>query len=399
MTTRRQFDDIVIGSGLAALATVMGLSPRRRVLVIGGPVRGRYLHYDDRAAAPCAYLGAGGLGNAWHGVIPMALHEQLAPDATDLLQLFGSFYPRALPAARAGSTQLFIPWRPIRPLPALSSLASVRGGRLEISPQWVTRFAVRDAQVEVFTSDNHFRASRLWVAAGALHSPALLDRSLGQRVSRGRVSDHVLCYAGHVDGIPAPVIKHMPDGMFISAFPSADREALYTVRPARFSFRQLDHGIEQRAAFGLPTGSAVAKVMRAMSAGLVAEALYNRFGLFARSERYSVYAQVEVPDAYELFDDPAHCLRARTSAIRARTDAARHASPFAAMVASRQPDLYIPGIHLHHSIDVAALRDAGVNCPASIVQVVDASVLAGIGPEHHSFRMMLGAWQKARCLD
>ena len=39
---------------------------------------------------------------------------------------------------------------------------------------------------------------------------------------------------------------------------------------------------------------------------------------------------------------------------------------------------------------------ADINLPTSRVQIVDASVLSGIGPDHHSFRMMAAAFQRAQ---
>lgn len=390
------YDDIVIGSGLAALGTVMGLAQDRRVLVIGGPNPGSFLHYDARGSVPCAYLGDGGLGNAWHGVIPMGLHDVLAPHAGELLEFLSCFYPSAAAAANTGSQELFVPWRPIRPPAALDALARNRPGRLTRMAALVTRFAEHSSGFAVESSSGEHLGRRLWIAAGALHTPALLDRSLGMRVSRGMVSDHALCYVGQVDGVAAPSIRYSRDGMFIPSHFDAARTALYTLRPARFAFRRLDFGIEQRAAFGLPTGGAVAKIFRAMSAGLVAEALYNRFGLFAAAARHSIYAQVEVPDAHYIGSNPVMPLDPRTELIRARTDAARTCSPFAGTVASQRHDIYIQGIHLHHSVDSSALAAAGLNVPGSRVRVVDASVMQSIGPAHHSFRMMMSAWRSAR---
>jgi hypothetical protein len=68
------------------------------------------------------------------------------------------------------------------------------------------------------------------------------------------------------------------------------------------------------------------------------------------------------------------------------------------MQASRRPDIFLPSIHLHHSVDVQALTRAGVNEPHSKVQVVDASVLRDIGPDHHSFKLMVGGFRRAQLL-
>lgn len=389
-------DDIIIGSGLAALATASGLAGSRRVLVIGGPRPGQFMHYDAQGSVPCAYVGEGGLGTAWHGVIPLALHDRLAPNANELAEFLSGFYPAAADAARIGSAELLVPWRPIRPPAGLDELARRRPGRLTRVHDRAIRFGEHAAGIEVQTSSGRHLGRRLWIAAGALHTPGLLDRSLGTRVSRGLVSDHALCYVGQIDGAATPSIRYCRDGMFIPSYSSPANPALYTLRPARFGFRQLDFGIEQRAAFGLPTGSAVAKIVRTMSAGLLSEALYNRFGFFAAASRHSIYAQVEVPDAYALRPDADVWLAPDAERIRARTDEARSRSPFPGTVHSRRPELHIPGIHLHHSVDIPALLKAGVNLPGATVRVVDASVLQDIGPAHHSFRMMLAAWRAAR---
>jgi hypothetical protein len=390
------FDDIVIGSGLSALGTVLGLPAQRRVLVLAGPPEGQFAHYDERGAVPCAYDGQGGLGGYWHGVIPMS--QRTVFDDTDadvFAPLFTHFYPRADVARWLGTPSLFVPWRPIRPAPALQQLASTRADRLQLLPLQAQQLAVHDAHVEVQTSAGPHRAQRVWVAAGAVHTPALLARSFGPGLHRRHVSDHVLCYVGHVDGVDAPQPRRSPDGLYFPAHLGAEGQALYTLRPARFGFRTLDHGIEQRAAFGLPTGGAIAKIMRSLSPGLLAEAFYNRFGLFPKATRYSIYAQVQV-DAACALGEGLRPLTADLPRIRQVAALARQRQPFSGAQLSQREDLYIPGIHLHHSVDTEALHQLGLQGGGSRVQVVDPSALTQIGPEHHSFRVMCQAFSRAR---
>jgi hypothetical protein len=385
------FDDIVIGSGLAALGAAIGLAKSPRVLVLAGPREGRFSHYDGRATVPSAYLGEGGLGNDWHGVIPTGWrHDFGAGDDAGFAALFRHFYPRSDPTPRLGQPWLFVPWRPIRPRAEFARLQRMRGEWLVLVPELALDFRADARGVTVRTASGTHRGRRLWVAAGALHTPPLLERSLGPGIARGRVSDHVACYMGQADGLAAPRIERTREGAFFQAWHGTDADALYTLRPARFAFRTLDYGIEQRAVFGLPTGSAIAKITRRMSPGLFAEAFYNRFGLFPAAPRHSVYAQVLVRDAYRTGGDGT-VLTADTAAIRAASDAARAQAPFPGMRPSQRPELSIPGIHLHHSVDTEALARAGVGEAGFPVQVVDASVLREIGPEHHSFKMMLAA--------
>lgn len=387
------FDDIVIGSGLAALGAVIGLQRSRRVLVLAGPQEGRFSHYDARNTVPSAYLGEGGLGNDWHGVIPTGMNRPIGDRPGEgFAALFRHFYRRSDPQLRLGRPWLFVPWRPIRPRPEFERLQRTRGDRLVIARELASGFRLVAGGVEVTAASGSHRARRLWVAAGALHTPPLLERSLGTGLSRGLASDHVGCYVGQADGLAAPRIERSLDGAFFQAWLGNHPDALYTLRPARFAFRSLDHGIEMRAVFGLPTGSAMAKITRRMSPGLLTEAFYNRFGLFAAAPRHSVYAQVLVRDAYRL---DGTSLKAQPEAIRAATDAARANAPFPGVRLSQRPDLTIPGIHLHHTVDLDALARAGIGRPGHPVHVVDASVLSEIGPEHHSFKMMLAARDRA----
>ena len=405
------FDDLVIGSGLAALGAVMGLlaSPlasgrARRVGVLCGPSNNEFFYYNASCTVPCAFLGEGGLGSHWHGVIPTGGRHNFG-DASDasFTALFGRFYPKAAPHLKLAEPGFFVPWRAIRPAAELQKLARLHtDGRLSLIREAALDLSFNERGVSVTSNSKVHSASRLWVAAGALHTPALLAKSVAPRAPRTLVSDHAFCYIGQVDGQAAPRIVRTGDGLLYparydatdSADATSQATALYTLRPAAFAFRRLDHGIEQRAVFGLPTGNALAKIARRMSPGLLVEAFYNRFGFFGSTRMHSVYAQTPAVDAYELGSGEA-LLRPVPGAIRRATDAARAAQPFAALRMSQRPELAIPGIHLHHTLDLTALAQAGINTADSPVQVVDASVLTNIGPDHHSFKMMLSAQTRA----
>jgi len=370
------------------------------VLVIAGPESPRTLYYEPTSAVPSAHLGHGGLGNFWHGVIPTGGRENFAgSQPTDFEQLCAWFYPGLEVAARLGKPFLFVPWKPIRPAKAWLRLGAERGGKLKLIRQTARRFELGNGVV-VHTDAGTYRASRVWVCAGALQTPALLDRSLGRVVSRGMISDHVLCYLGQVDRkvnpeVAAPRLERTTHGVWFPAGYDAAGTALVTSRPARFEFRRLDFGIEQRAVFGLPPSTVLAKLLRGRSAGLIAEALYNRAGLFPGARMQSIYAQLVVRDAYEVQDGGESLVR-RQDTIRSATDALRATFGLQGLQPSRRPDLGLPMIHLHHSVDARAAAAAGLNTTQSLVRVADASMYENIGPEHHSFKVMVGAFVMAR---
>jgi hypothetical protein len=393
------YDDIVLGSGLSALATLLGLGDRRRIAMLAGPATGTHSYYTSQRVVPCAFVGYGGLGNFWHGVIPTSMAANFGDASSEeYAAMFARFYPHAALQDYLGKPHFFVPWKPIRPPHELTRLRRGRGERLHLIGQSALRFVQNANTVEAVATDgSRFVGRHLWIACGSLHTPALLEQSLGKSVSRGYASDHVVSYIGQVRGVPAPSIRRTRDGIFFPVKYATGNASAYSMRPARFAFRKLDFGIEQRAVFGMPTGNAVRKILRRLSPGLLAEALYNRAGLFPKATDYSVYAQTLVSDTYELGSGPLP-LRARTDAIQQAAVAAADHAPFANLLRTQRSDLYIPGIHLHNTIDAGALESTGIDNPASNIQIVDASVLRHIGADHHSFKVMMLAYRRARAV-
>lgn len=397
------FQDIVIGSGLSALGTVLGLPADRRVLVIAGPREGQWSYYDGSRSVPCAHLSFGGLGNFWHGVIPTAeFRDYTGATEQDFEALFRRFYPRTSTLERLGQPWLFVPWQPIRPAMQWPRIVAERNGNVSLAYESAVRFSRTGPTVSVETASGTYKARRVWVCAGALHTPMLLERSMGAGIAKPYVSDHVISYLGQIDRaecpeIGAPPVARTRDGVWFAAKLDRSNTALCTLRPARFAFRKLDQSIEQREAFGLPTGSLIAKVLRSASPALVAEALYNKTGMFPNARVQSVYGQVLVPDAYEVH--AGGTLRPRQDAILAAIEKVRAALPWPRVRLSRRPETFIPAIHLHHSVDLPALARAGANTESASVQVMDASVFGQPSPEHHSFKMMLAALVRARAIS
>lgn len=397
------FDDIVVGSGLSALGAVMGLPPTRKVLVIGGPREGALEYYDSTNSVPREYLGHGGLGNFWHGVIPTNLEAGFANvSANHFIELFNTFYPGIDIRSRLGKRWLYVPYFPIRTGREWRRVDEMRKGRLEHVRGFAQRFEVAGSGIHVIAGGERYLGRRLWLAAGTLRTPHLVERSLGSAgMVRNKVSDHVLAYIGLIDRrvhrhFKFPRSQRTSSGVWVETFVDDQNSGLFTLKPARFSYRRLDHGIEQRAVFGLPTRGAITKIAKAASFGLIAEALYNKLGIFPRSSVLSVYAQVRVENAYDFkCADPVLCTD--VSEIREAIAKVRRSVPWRdQIIPSAREDLFIRGIHLHNSLDETTLHENGINLPDSRIQVIDASAISDIGCEHHSFKVMAAAYAKAQ---
>ena len=395
------FDHIVIGSGLSALAVVAGLGETSRILVLQGGQAGKTAHYENAPAVPASHGGAGGLGNFWHGVIPAG--KSAAPrGATDseFVALFDQFHPGTKIREKLGEPLLFVPRSPIRPALEWEKMNARRALPVAFLPLDANQISLSDGHVTIADSNGSHKARTVWLCAGALGTPRLAQASFGPGLARKTADDHVISYLGLVSGSAAradiaPRVERENGGMWLPYHLREASQSLMTFRPARFDFAELDRGFEKRAIFGLPAKTIIGRLLKRPSAGLIAEALFNKFGLFPNAASHSAYAQTLVKNAYALNLETG-TLSANHKQIRAATDLARELAAIDGLQPSRRPDLFLPGIHLHNTIDAAAAEAAGLGGPHSPVQFADASVLADIGPEHHSFKMMVAAFAKAK---
>lgn len=388
-------DDLIIGSGLAGLGVMLGLAQSRRSVGVIVDDRAVIRHYPE-TQTPAQYLGHGGLGEYWHGVIP--LNPRYRPrhfDEAAWTQLLQRFYPSARLGRRRG---LFVPKAPIRAANQFDMLlaerptARIDGHAIRITPG-------ATSTVVTLEDGRAIETGRCWLAAGTIGTTNLLMASgLIARVPRA-VSDHVIGYVGHVQRSP-DTTQYFEDFARVSGgtvMPSRfdeTRNYLFTLRPARFDFATRDAGIAKRAVFGQPARRAVSGVVRSLSPGLVSEALFNKFGLFRLSQRYSVYFQSVIEGALTV-DIDGQLARPMNFAVEPTVEGGIRKCPFSNLDQTHLTDLFIPGIHLHGTISAEEEQQFGGDSPNATIQLVDAATLRTIGPEHHSFAMMARAFAMA----
>ena len=176
--------------------------------------------------------------------------------------------------------------------------------------------------------------------------------------------------------------------------PSKSMNIQLTSKPARFDYKELDKSIEQRAAFGLPTKGMFAKLVSATSIGLLAEAAYNKLGLFPYSNLRNLWGQLHIPDAYEFTPDNSESLLTpRIKYIEQQINTAHESLNIRDHLPTKTKSIYIPGIHLHNTINSEELNK--LRFPNGL-NFVDSSILSNIGSAHPSFRIMLAAYVSAK---
>lgn len=393
------YDDLIIGSGLTALAVAYGLDLSSKVCVLAGLSKPNIRFYDNVSRTPCANTGFGGLGAYWHGVIPMGQPSAFF-DADRALfeEFFAHFYSDPI-EAYYGMPWLFVPYQPIRPAFHWKRLCSERKG-LEIRHVEAHSIEQSDGLWSARVDGVRYRARRIWIAAGVLGTPTLLQNSPGLFGSaRSHVSDHVILYLGQLDrvihvDVPQPTVVRKASGVWMQNVSGYSDAGLVTVKPARFSYSTLDHGIEQRSAFGLPTAGLLGKLCSAGSLGLISESLFNKFGLFPNAGRLNVYAQIRIGDAYR-WAPSSNGLLPEELRIQEVIHNFRSSLHWPELDFSLRPELFIRGIHLHHSLDMIFLNRSGLLSEKSLT-IADTSDVIDIGPEHHSFKAMVRAYSIAK---
>lgn len=395
------YENIIIGSGLTALGVGLGLPKCSNTLVITGGKHPTVSYYNADESAPSNLMGFGGLGNYWHGVIPME-QGKLCWGSSDLAaELFGFFYPTEAIKTEFGASTLFVPRNPIRTKRHWERLVSDSSSGFQLVHDVAKTVRRIGAEWEVAVGGQSVRAHRIWIAAGALGTSALLERSpeLKQSVRR-TLSDHLILYMGQVDCSRnkidfAPQVRLSKHGYWLNTCKQFGDSGLIVTKPARFSFKTVDKGIEHRDTFGLPTSGVLSKVVKAGSLGLISEALFNKYGLFPNSKFVSVYAQIRVENGYARVVGT-HNLVPDYERIQESIRIYRQNFDHPSLVRSQRTELYVNGIHLHGSVDCGVLNKLGVNTESSTCQVVDPSVYEDVGDLHHSFRLMSKAYEKAK---
>lgn len=396
-----EFDEIIIGSGLSATGLLLGMSDRKRILMIGGHKNNRVHSYNSTVPTPCLNEGIGGLGNFWHGVIPLKLDTLEKSYLEDFMTLFNIFYPKFKIQKHLLSNKLFVPYTPIRPLKFIKKELKKRRGQLIFKEEFVNLLKIENSTVIVHTDKSQFRSKRVWICAGALSTPEILSKTFNDQFYNQFAKDHFIVYVGNIKNESLPdsnftAPNYNKSGiLFNGLFDSEQSNSLLTIKPAKFAFKTLDYGIQQRMIFGLATKKLLSKLFSRFSPGLFFEALYNKTGLFHKSDLFNIYAQVLIDDAYFL-NSNCQRLTKNEKGIQQRLHAFHDQLEFKGLNKTLLRDNYLPGIHLHNTISDTKIKEYNLDSPNSPIQIVDPSMSNNIGCEHHSFNTMVRAFSKAK---
>jgi len=289
-------DAIVIGSGLTALAASASLAqkPRLRMKVISTDTRNVSRPFLFGLPTYTRSEELGGLGRYWHNVV--ALENYAAADRPLLCSLIHDYYGADV-TEFVGKPYNFVPRITLRPNRKFNQARL----RSHLITGKVSRIDLERGQVRVsLESGTRYSAKKVFLAAGCFSSADILVRS-GLAKYSSSVSDHLNGYVGTISADDLPRYKRMPGpyrmrGGFVDSFLHDHRlNANLTFRPARGALVGADVN-QLKGIYSNSTFAIFKRLLRSGSASLILEALYNRYGIFPKSNHYNVFIQVPFPD-------------------------------------------------------------------------------------------------------
>ena len=394
------YDDLVIGSGLTALSVVMGLDESKRVLVLGGRQSTTLIYYPKNGNIPFLNLASGGLGNFWHGVIPLFDNVYFQNYQKDRkVNFLRKFYTKIIFSDSELKNGIFVPYFPIRPRKHFKKILA-KNRNLEYFNTEADKFQVIGNKIVVDSGGRKFFCKRLWIAAGTLCTARLLECSGFQSLTNKHLSDHFIIYLGQIRKNELScdkIIKIKQNKYGYSFIPFLRNDSiLVTARPAFFDYKKLDYGISQRQVFGLPTGSMITKLLKTSSPGLICESIFNKTGQLSNANLYNIYAQVNVKNSFTRTNKTFE-LKQNTEVIKNQLINISHSIITPDFVPTQLSENFFPAIHLHGSVDKDnAIEKLNINNSDSNIYIVDPSIAADLGPEHHIFKFMQNAYQMSK---
>jgi hypothetical protein len=390
------YEEIVIGSGLTATGYVMGaIEKGKKILVISDLQSSSKsnINYYPHIKTPLYTDEHGGLGNYWHGVIPLDIYTE--SELATFESFLNKFYPRVNLSGKIESRH-FVPYCPIRPKSIFNKY--IKNSSIEVKFERVIKIDFDGSKWIIMTEKSILCAFKLTISAGAIGTARILYRSPIFKFSRfGFFSDHVIFFAGQVksSNYDQQMLRSR-SGIFPKIFSinKFNADIKFILRPAAFDFKLLGGNLKARNVFANSGIKLYTKLFENRSLGLINEAVYNKFGISLNTDISNIYMQVPIINSYSL-DRESGSIKCIESTIKKSLEIHTKflKENLQDFVAQSHQNSWFPGIHLFRSIDYFELET--VKSFASSLKIVDSTVIQDIGYQHHTFKLMFDAYKTA----
>jgi len=379
------YDLIIIGSGPICAGILHGIPDNLSIAVI---THGGYGGYEVDVNGDLTYANRFGGGlDEWHGVSSLALYKKHYPSDMALAKEFFSeiYMEREEICECIDESHIYIPNKKIDLHNLVELIESLN---CDVIVGNVDSVNLESFYAEAIIGDARFRAKKIILAAGAIGSMRLLSNS-GLGTPNAYIGNHINGYCNFNVKPPegALSIKRGKGGHakpIVSGILSGHEYIQYH-RPSLFDFRYKDMLIKNKSTYSRSKSEVYSKILRAMSPGLISEAIYNRYGYWIGGSNSNVYYQIESTNVY-YYDHQKKLILVDQNNLKSFNHSLKSDFGFKQLC----EETIVSGIHFYNSVNpvdgigIIANKESWSNT----ILVADSSCLKSIGGAHHTFSIM-----------
>lgn len=378
------YDLVIVGSGPVALSCLLSAPSNLKIAVISHSDRGEYIRdsFGDKA-----YINRYGGGlDAWHGVLSSNLFLKHYPDELDFyIKFFKFFYPeKNINNNLFGFQKIFIPKKKI----SSKNLNELLKERTNIKLFFDEVLHIDESKViNIYGKNEKYLSNRVILAAGAIGTAKILNNSQLGQINKF-IGNHIIGYGQYNISTNNEFVKseYSRYGHFknIEISSIKGKEFMSYQRPSLFDFRNSKILGKYKTVYSRTKKEIYSTIIKSMSPGLFAEAFYNRYGYWFKTNKANTYLQIESSNVYEL-DNKFNIIVSEKN-INLFVDNVVQNSKFNDL----DIKTIVSGIHFFNTIN--KISDVG-SCSnkddwQKKIIVADSSVLKKIGGSHHTFSLM-----------
>jgi hypothetical protein len=397
-------EHVVVGAGMSALGVIEGLLEKtgHTILVVDSPLKEVESAKFSGENTELGQIGDGGNSDIWHGVI-----SKLAADKSQIYnetfdELINRYYPNISEKIKDGIS--FIPHNPLRPKNIIKNKFS---NKVVFLNKKLISIEILTDYVKLFFDDETIEAKKIWLCTGATGTLDILKNSNILKEDNYTFDDHMVGYFGQIkskDILIKNKISYISKGhfkSFNSIYLSSGIKMYLNLRPAHFSFKNIQKASKSRSFFSQKSTSIIKKLITKINFGLILEALYNKFGFLLPSNVYNIVGHVEICNILNYSRSNGSLSYGANSLKFSSDDISEIKKYFGAKVLISTVVDLAPGIHFMNLKKPLALSkiDDNIQSEVNINDLV--FICCGLSlkiqsPEHPTFSLLVYSYLKAK---
>lgn len=401
-------EHVVVGMGMSSLGVIEGLveAKKESILVVDIPEKEIEYSFVNGVKKALGQIGLGGNSQLWHGVISYmnSCNSEKYKKTFDFF--LNKYYSNSVNKMRSGYS--FIPHKPLRPKKIIETNFK---SKVDFLFDKLLMIEILEDCVKLHFESKVVITKYLWICTGTTGTFQILKNSKCINLLEDNlVDDHLVGYFGQIKSSDLPLnfnnkIKYSFLGHFKKFHTiklSSGKKMYLNLRPAHFSFKNIDIASDSRSFFSQNSISIIKKLFISLNLGLILEAFYNKFGFYVKSNLYNLVGHIEINDALKYSCAKESLEYIRTEVVFSDNDLKEIDEYFGCQVIMKNKVMVSPGIHfmnLKSNFNNIKIDDNLQNeYNNSNVILCSGLSLKTESPEHPTFSLLIYSYLKVKSL-